>query len=112
MKRVYVAGPMSGCEIDYIHNIGRMSAACRGVWQLGFAPFNPAGDLLMGLAAGVMGNRPTVEAYKAVGMAWLEVSDAVYVIGDSPGVRAEIERAGDLGIPVYWDLHDLKEALK
>jgi hypothetical protein len=45
-------------------------------------------------------------------LAWMECSDAVYVIsgaGDGGGVDAEIKRAGELYIPVFHDLERLIE---
>ena len=52
-----------------------------------------------------------MEEIKGCSMAWLEVAQAVIVqphgAKDSPGTRAELARAQELGIPVFWKLEDL-----
>lgn len=48
-------------------------------------------------------------------MDWLEVSDAVYVCNyreDSKGTKAEIDRALELGIPVFFTLNETLEYFK
>lgn len=105
--RVYVAGPLSGREVDYIANCGRIDAACADVMALGCAPFNPAADRLLGMQAEY--SFP-VEAYKAASLAWLACSDVMYVCGDAtPGVRAEIEFCRERGIPVVWSTEELAQ---
>ena len=52
------------------------------------------------------GEKLDVEAYYRYSMAWLEVSDAVFVLPNSEnskGTQAEIKRAEELNIPVYHD---------
>jgi len=51
-----------------------------------------------------------VQRYRDNSMAWLEVSDAVLIIsgcGLGGGVDTEINRANELGIPVYETMEDL-----
>lgn len=106
--RVYVAAPISGREVDYIANIKAITRAAAMLWELGYAVFCPGCDLLLGLARE---SDPTVEEYKALSMAWLEYSDVVFIAGKkSPGVIAEIKRAGELGIPVCETLEELHAA--
>ena len=111
--RIYIAGALSSKEntnrnpsevvIDYLANVSKMCKVASQVREAGHYPFVPALDLLLGA---VNGN--WVEAdYRGIGMAFLEVCDAVLVISDSWGVRKEIERARELGIPVYFDMGDL-----
>ena len=48
-------------------------------------------------------------------MAWVEVSDAIFVMRDSEksgGVQREIARAQELGIPVCYTFEELRKALK
>ncbi len=107
LLRVYVAGPLSGCEVEYIHNCAQMDRACASVVELGMAPFNPAADRTWGqfvsepLEAGV---------YKDLSFAWLAVCDVMYVCGRiSPGVQAEIDYCSRHGIPVVYSLDELAE---
>lgn len=100
MKRIYIAGPISGKEVDYIQNVSRMCQAGAKVWGMGYSPFVPGLDFLTGLFAKPMG----VEDYKRVSFDFLEVCDAMVYIGLSPGVVAEMERARELMIPIYeWN---------
>jgi nucleoside 2-deoxyribosyltransferase len=109
MKRIYVAGPYSADNVlDVLRNIGRGEKVCAELFELGYAPFcpwhdksyvtdNPDGDF-------------TVQKFYDYSMAWLEVSDAVVLVGDwrkSKGTMKEIERAKELGIPVYTSVFDL-----
>ena len=52
----------------------------------------------------------TVEQFYNFSMAWLEVSDAVFLLNGwekSKGTLAEIERAKELGIPFFDNLPGL-----
>lgn len=110
MTRVYVAGAYSAPNVmDVFANMDRGMDLCVQVLRAGFAPFCPWNDhhfLLRGC-------RFTVEEMYAYSMAWLEVSDCVLVqpIGakQSVGTQAEIKRARELGIPVFYGLESLKE---
>jgi len=109
MIRVYVAGSYSADNvIDVLRNIGRGEKACADLFAMGFAPFCPWHD-----KSYVM-DRPdddfTVQQFYEYSMAWLEVSDVVLVMPNSEnstGTQAEIERAGELEIPVFYDIGDL-----
>jgi nucleoside 2-deoxyribosyltransferase len=109
MKRIYVAGPYSANNVlDVLKNIGRGEKACAELFAMGYAPFcpwhdksyvtdNPNGDF-------------TVQQFYEFSMAWLEVSDAVLVVPgweNSKGTIAEIERATELVIPVFYSVDDL-----
>ena len=116
MKRIYVAGPYSADNVlDVLRNIGRGEKVCAELFAMGFAPFCPWHD------QSYVTDRPdgafTVEQFYDYSMAWLEVSDAVYVhdmrYGPdgswlSLGTKAEVERAMEMGIPVFYDLSELK----
>jgi nucleoside 2-deoxyribosyltransferase len=108
IKRVYVAGPYSADNVlDVLKNIGRGEKACAKLFSLGYAPFCPWHDKTY-----VIDNFRddfTVKQFYDFSMAWLEVSDAVVLVGDwqsSKGTAAEIERAMDLNIPVCDGIDD------
>jgi len=115
IKRVYVAGLYSrnadGSVADVIgvlNNIRAGQKASLEVLRNGFAVFCPWLDYQFAL----LDDDPIEkEVYMQNSMAWLEVSDAVLVIsgnGIGGGVDAEIEKAFDLCIPVFYSLGDLK----
>jgi len=111
--RVYIAGALSSREntarspstivVDYLANVSKMCRIASEVRKMGHYPFVPALDLLLGVINGDWDE----EDYRGVGIAFLEVCDAVLVISDSYGVSREVERAKTLGIPVYYDIENL-----
>ena len=109
MKRIYVAGNYSADNVlDVLKNIGRGQQCCADLFMMGFAPFCPWHDrsYVMDNPGGAF----KVSQFHKHSMAWLEVSDAVFVIsgkGNGGGVDAEIERANELGIPVFESLMKL-----
>ena len=80
-----------------------MCKAASLVRKLGHYPFVPALDLLLGVVNGDWDE----EDYRGCGMAFLEVCDAMLVISNSWGVAKEIEKAKELGIPVYYKIEEL-----
>ena len=111
MKRVYVAGSYSANNvISVLENIRKGIRAGLDVLLLGYAPFVPWLDYHFQLM--LQGNEKlTVDDYYQYSLAWLEASDAMYVLPgyeNSKGTMNEIGRAQELEIPVYFDLMDLK----
>lgn len=112
MRRVYIAGPYNADNIiSCLDNMRRGIKATVKVLRAGYSPFCPWIDYHYRLVSG----KVTREMYQAQSMAWLEVSDAVLVLPNwemSLGTRAEISRAKELFIPVYYSLEDLKKGDK
>lgn len=109
MKRIYVAGAYNSSNIlGCLNNMRRGMRLAYDVLKAGFAPFTPWFDYHFALIGEM-----TVEEYHAFSMAWLEASDAVIVVKEnaeqSRGTQAELARAKELGIPVFWDLQDLQK---
>ena len=102
-RRVYIAGPLSAIACDYIANLHRFMEVDVLLRRHGFAPYNPAQDVLAGMVAGDL----TYDDYFEPNIAWMEVSEAVYLIGPSPGADRECLRAAELGIPVFDNLSAL-----
>ncbi len=111
MKRIYVAGKYSADNVvEILQNIGKGQHICSELFGLGYAPFCPWHDHLY--AIDLCYDSLTKKQFYDFSIAWLEVSDAVYVIsgaGDGTGVDAEIEIAENLGIPIFSTLFDLNE---
>ena len=114
IKRVYIAGKLSDsgdtgrspskvvCE--YITNLSNMLFGADDLVMLGFFPYVPRLDFLIGLYGGAWPEH----RYRDLSMSFLEVCDAVLVISESDGVKAEIERANELGILVFYSLEELR----
>jgi len=108
MRRVYVAGAYSAPNVtDVLSNMRRGLRLSVEVLQAGFCPFCPWIDFQFGLLDDI-----TIDQYYRYSLAWLEVSDAVLVVPEgaekSKGTQAEIKRAEELAIPVFWGLEDVK----
>ena len=107
--KIYIAGRYSSDNIiDGLRNIGRGQQEAAFLFELGFAPFSPWWDRSFVL------DNPNGDYSKQMfydaSLAWMEVSDAVYVIsgkGDGGGVDAEIKRAMELKIPVFYEIEAL-----
>ena len=104
MKRIYIAGPYSADNvIDVLANMRRGMKLATKVFKGGFAPFCPHLDFHYSLMV-EEGEDFTVDDYYQYSMAWLEASDAVLLLTNwqaSTGAMAEVDRAYELGIPVF-----------
>lgn len=109
MIKVYVAGAYSADNVlDVLKNIGRGEQYSSDLFMDGFAPFCPWHDKEYVFLN--WDKEFTVEQFYNYSMAWLEVSDCVFLVPGwerSKGTLAEIKRAEELGIPVFDDLHEL-----
>ena len=103
MIRVYVAGAYSADNVvDVLQNIGRGEYVAAKLFAQGFAVFCPWHD--KDFCIKLPNENFTVKQFYDYSMAWLEVSEAVYLVRgweNSKGVKAEIERARELKIPVF-----------
>ena len=117
MKRVYVAGLYSRNQdgsvadvIDVLRNIRNGQKAALEIWRKGYAPFCPWLDYQFSL----IDDKPIPKKmYYIYSMAWLEVSDVVVAIsgvGIGGGVDAEIKRANEIGIPIFYSIDEFLKA--
>ena len=104
MKRIYVAGKYSSSNtIEFLNNIHDGIRASANILKQGHACFCPWLDYQFQFFDKTL----AVEDYQRYSMAWLEVSDEIYVLPNSEnskGTQAEIKRATELGIPVTYVL--------
>ena len=112
MKRVYVAGAMSADNIlEMLQNIHDGIKLGSELLKNGYAPFVPHFDIFFKIQNGVDFQVP-MQYYYDYTMQWLEASDIMLVCPNyknSVGTKAEIARAEELGIPVYYNIEDLLE---
>lgn len=110
MKRIYVAGPYSADNvIDVLANINKGIEWGAILLSRGYAVFCPFLDHHFALTAYGAGISKT--QFQANSMAWVEVSDAVFIIPGSRisgGVQREIDRANELNIPVFLSFEELR----
>jgi len=115
MKRVYVAGPYSANNvIDVFENMRKGMRVGLEVFLAGYAPWVPWHDFHHHLMCRD-GESLSVEDYYEMSMAWLVVSDAMLVLPgwtDSKGTLAEMKKATELEIPIYFSLSDLINGLE
>jgi hypothetical protein len=111
MKRVYVAGAYNANNvISVLDNMRKGMRASLDILLLGYAPFCPWLDYHFQLMLRE-NEKLTVDDYYKYSIAWLEVAETVYVIPgyqNSKGTAAEIKRAKELNIPIYFDLMELR----
>jgi Domain of unknown function (DUF4406) len=113
MKRVYVAGAISNPDVTQVYNNKRrMKQLGKDVSVAGYSPFVPCLDEELHHLMNDKENDMACSCgfYYPRSMAWLEVSDAVVLVRgweNSIGTQKEIERAKELGIPVYNSLQEL-----
>jgi hypothetical protein len=107
MKRIYVAGAYSAEDvIGVLGNMRRGIALSVEVLKAGYAPFCPWADHVFSFVAEI-----DLQTYYAYSLSWLEACAAMVVVAQgmeaSRGTQAEIKRAVELGIPVYYSLEEL-----
>lgn len=101
MKRIYLAGKLNDQAVGYIKNVSLMLKAAIDIRKLGHSVFVPCQDVLMGIVDGDL----DYADYADNNMAWLEVSDEVWVLPNyktSKGTLKEMERAVELNIPIVF----------
>jgi hypothetical protein len=105
VKVVFIAAPFrADTAFAIAENVRRAERAALAVWRLGMVAVCPQAN--SALFHGAAPDAVFLNGYRAL----LGRCDAVLVAGDhSSGVLAELERAADLGIPIFDDLDKLRE---
>jgi hypothetical protein len=117
IERVYIAGPITprglrkdtdNAAVEYLYNIRDMFRVAIQLMDNGYSPFVPACDFPLFLVDDI-----APEKMYGTGLAWLEKSDAIlllpYDAEKCHGVVAELEKAKELGIPVFTSINDINE---
>lgn len=111
MKRIYIAGAMSNSDcVEFLMNLNRGIRASVKLVLKGYAVFSPFIDFQYFLNLR-KDEEITGKMIKDNSTAWLEVSDAVLVLPNwenSKGTIAEIARAKELNIPVFYSMEELE----
>lgn len=105
MKRIYVAGPYTAANsrLTKLNVDKAISVGCKLI-RKGYAPFiphlshyiwmHPDGDF-------------DYQLWTKLDMEWLKVCDAFYYMDSSPGADKELEKAREMGIPIYTKIEDV-----
>ena len=98
--RVYIAGPYTKGDVSV--NVGKAMKAFNALMNAGFTPFIPHLNHFIH-----MHEPRAYESWMKWDLEWLKSCDAVYRLrGESPGADREVEKANNLGIPVFHEETD------
>lgn len=99
--KIYVAGPYT--RGDVAKNVHDAIMTGNNLRALGHTPFIPHLTHFWHMI-----QEHGIEYWYAYDLEWLEVCDAVFRIpGESIGADREVERARELGLPVFYSFLDL-----
>lgn len=103
-----MAGKLNDTAAKYVQNLHKTIHYAEKIRKAGFAVFVPGIDFLMGLEIGNW----EYEDYFENSQAWLMASDAMFLVPGwetSNGTKREIECARQNGIPIMFEIEELKE---
>ena len=108
MKRVFICSPFRGGPAQRRLHDAWLRLLCAQALAQGHAPFAPHG-----FYPGLLDDADPEQRAAGIlaGMAWLEACDEVWALRApvTEGMRAEIRRAEELCLPVfYWDVGTLE----
>lgn len=111
-KRIYIAGPISKGDLET--NVRQATEAGIALLRAGYAPLVPHLTCYMG------GSKPErlpcgtiADDWYAADLPWVAVSDAVLRLpGESTGADMEVCCAEAAGVPVFYRIDDLLEAIE
>jgi len=118
MKIIYIIGPMTpkgnrpdtdNAAIEYLLNVRDLVRTAIELAKKGWAPYCPGLDLQYFLCL-YPGEMITESQVYGLSMAFLEISDAVFVLPrwkSSTGSQKEYSRAVELGMPIYMSMEDV-----
>ena len=105
MRRIYIAGPYSQGNVE--DNVERAIDAAESLSNYGFAPYVPHLTHFWELR-----HRHPYEFWLALDNAFLPTCDALLRLpGQSDGADKEVRLAELLGIPVFYSIDTLRDAL-
>ena len=114
-KKIFIAGPIrptgrgSDPVGEFLDNTRFGIRVAAELILLGFAPYCPFVDFMYWFASSQ--DLPTGTMMQECDLAWLENVDAVLALPGwetSVGATNELERAEELGIPVFYSVNSLR----
>jgi len=119
--KIYVAGPLgpkglrvagvgvASLAIEYLLNARDLIRTAAELVMRGHYPFCPALDMLYFLVL-KPGEEISETTIKENSLIWLEDCDAILMTGrweDSLGCQAELQRAIELGMPIFYGIEEI-----
>jgi len=121
--RVFIAGPITPTGrltpstngghnqvAEYLDNVRQGITMATELIAHGFAPYCPFVDFMYWIARPSDTELPTGATMQTCDLSWLDVADALLLLPGwetSLGVKGELARANELGIPVYYSIAEL-----
>lgn len=106
--RIYIAGPYTACtKWNIERNVRTAIDVGIALFKKGHFPFIPHLTHYVDIRAYNTGFPITWKEYMARDLAWLEVADALFFVGESKGADMELEAARALGINIYYTLSEV-----
>jgi hypothetical protein len=109
--RIYIAGPYQAATAAQRQaNVNKAIDAGLILLSKGHLPFVPHLTHYVDLRANELGTPLQWEEYISWDLAWLEVADALVLLGRSRGADIEYERAKRLGKVIFHSLDEVPNA--
>ena len=114
MLKAFVSGAITASNsIDLLENVRAMLIYSGRLREMGLATYTPCLDIMLSLSTGVLPRK----SYLKHDLTWLEDCDFVALV-DTPatklslGVRGEVQKASQLGIPVLKNEDEVRKFLE
>lgn len=109
--KIYIAGPYSArSAADVDANVSAAIDAALHVFRKGHYPYIPHLTHFVDRRANETGVLMSWSDYIKWDLPWVATCDAVLCLGESPGVKLELEEARRLGKRILYSIDDVEEA--
>ena len=106
--RIYIAGPYTGADRQEIdQNVNRAIDAGIEVFNRGHLPYVPHLTDLVDKRARETGKELSWKDFMAWDAPWLEICDALVMIGESRGANIELEEARRTGKTIFHSTNEI-----
>jgi hypothetical protein len=108
--KIYIAGPYTAAtKYNIERNVRTAIDVGIALFKKGHFPFIPHLTHYLDRRADATNNHLTWEEYMMRDLAWLEVADALFFMGESEGANMEREAAQSMGLDVYYMLSEVPD---
>jgi hypothetical protein len=108
--KIYIAGPYTAAtKYNIERNVRTAIDVGIALFKKGHFPFIPHLTHYLDRRAEATNNHLTWEEYMMRDLAWLEVADALFFMGESKGAIIELEAARFYGLDIYYTLSEVPD---
>jgi hypothetical protein len=108
--KIYIAGPYTALtKYNIERNVQIAIDVGIALFKKGHFPFIPHLTHYVDIRAHNTGCLLTWEEFMMRDLAWLEVADAFFYIGESKGADIELEAARSMGLDLYYTLFEVPD---